>query len=171
MNPDFILSQISQSLLSLGKKIFCPSTQLPDPMDLVCTKAQNTRIKVYTADISSVKVDAIVNAANCTLHLRGGALSSALLDKAGQMLQDECTEILRQRNLQAIPVGQAIHTPAFGLVGVRYVIHAVGPSGVEVPDAQAFRLQLQSAIKNAFREAHNLRDVASLAMPLISSGV
>ncbi|KAI8973408.1 hypothetical protein BDF20DRAFT_823527, partial [Mycotypha africana] len=106
-------------------------------------------------DITKLKVDAIVNAANNSL-LGGGGVDGAIHRAAGKALLAEC------RTLNGCPDGEAKITKGYNLPA-KHVIHTVGPQ-TEKPDilANCYRNSLQVLIDN------NLR---SIAFPCIATGV
>jgi O-acetyl-ADP-ribose deacetylase (regulator of RNase III) len=117
-------------------------------------------IEVIVADITSLQVDAIVNAANSSL-LGGGGVDGAIHRAAGSELLACC------RTLGGCPAGEARITPGFNLPA-RWVIHTVGPVWHGGRHGEA-RL-LKSCYQSSFALALANR-VRSIAFPGISTGV
>ena len=117
------------------------------------------RLKLIQADITTLDVDAIVNAANVAL-MPGGGVCGAIHRAAGPELNEACREV------GPCPTGEARLTPGFKLKA-RWVVHAVGPvwmNGTQDEDrllASCYRAAM------ALGERH---DLATMAFPAISTG-
>ena len=120
----------------------------------------NTNLIAIVADITTLDVDAIVNAANEEL-LPGGGVCGAIHRAAGPQLAAACAEI------GYCPTGKARITPGFDL-RAKYVIHAVGPFWDGGHDGEAELLA--GAYKSSIRLAKK-RGLKSIAFPAISTGI
>lgn len=118
------------------------------------------RIEVIKADITTLDVDAIVNAANEALA-PGGGVCGAIFRAAGPELDAAC------RKIGGCPTGEARITDGYGLPA-RHVIHAVGPvwrgGGSSEPEL------LASCYRNALALCRD-HEIETVAFPAISTGI
>jgi len=123
------------------------------------------RVSVELGDITTIDVDAIVNAANSSL-LGGGGVDGAIHRAAGPELLSACQALRESTQVCGLQVGDAVATPGFRLPA-RWVIHTVGPNrhaGETDPRllASCFRRSLDVA---------ELLGIDSVAFPAISAGI
>ncbi|HZP70310.1 MAG TPA: O-acetyl-ADP-ribose deacetylase [Pseudolabrys sp.] len=129
-------------------------------MALLTAEIGNTQLDIVVADITTLDVDAVVNAANCSL-LGGGGVDGAIHRVAGPELLAEC------RTLGGCETGSAKITRGYRLKA-RHVIHAVGPvwagggKNEETLLAGCYRAALDLAAAGL---------LTSIAYPAISTGV
>ena len=119
-------------------------------------------VQIVQGDITTEKVDAIVNAANEHLQ-HGGGVAWAISKKGGSAIQKESNDWIRQH-------GRVSHShPAWtsgGLLPAKYVIHAVGPVWGDGDEDS----KLESAVTGSLRVADELY-LTSIAMPAIATGI
>ena len=123
-------------------------------------------IKIIQGDITTLAVDAIVNAANQVM-LGGGGVDGAIHRAAGRELYEACLKVPEARPGVRCPTGEARITPGFKLPA-KFVIHTVGPvyrdgqHGEPELLAACYRNSLALAVENGCR---------SIAFPCISTGI
>ena|SRR5438105_2619479 len=122
------------------------------------------KITCIKGDITKIKADAIVNAANTSL-LGGGGVDGAIHRAGGPAILEECKQIRAQQG--GCAAGEAVITTA-GLLPAQYVIHTVGPvwngghKGEKELLANCYRNSLHLAVENGIK---------TIAFPNISTGI
>lgn len=133
----------------------CRHSQGSDVRDM------SSRLSVIQADITTLDVEAIVNAANSRL-IPGGGVDGAINRAAGPELARAMAAIGR------CPTGEAVITPAFKLKA-RHVIHTVAPVFAQHPEAEVWRL-LERCYRNSLALAADHK-AGSIAFPSLGTGV
>ncbi|HKU15027.1 MAG TPA: O-acetyl-ADP-ribose deacetylase [Steroidobacteraceae bacterium] len=122
------------------------------------------RVIVTTGDITSIAVDAIVNAANSAL-MGGGGVDGAIHERGGPAVTAACRELKRTRYPDGLPVGEAVLTTA-GKLPARFVVHTVGPIwGSDKPAPKLLASCYQRSI-----ELVDAEGLQSISFPAISTG-
>jgi O-acetyl-ADP-ribose deacetylase (regulator of RNase III) len=121
-------------------------------------KVKNSKIRLKQGDITEMKTDAIVNAANAQLQM-GGGVAGAIRNKGGPEIQKECNE------KAPISVGEAVITNG-GNLKAKYVIHAVGPRMGEGNEKEKLKNATLSSLKIL-----DENDLKTIAFPAISTGI
>lgn len=122
------------------------------------------KLKAVKGDITTFKVDAIVNAANSSL-MGGGGVDGAIHRAGGKKILEECKIIVAKQG--ECKTGEAVITSA-GNISAKYVIHTVGPvwhggkSNEEKKLANCYKNSLMLAVENKCK---------TVAFPNISTGV
>lgn len=132
---------------------------------------RDDRIYIWQGDITRLSVEAIVNAANSSMHgcfqPLHSCIDNIIHSKAGVQLRLKCNEIMEAQGHEE-PTGQAKITPAYNLP-CKYVLHTVGPI-VQGPLTQKHENLLASCYKSCLDIAEK-SGVKSIAFCCISTGV
>lgn len=124
----------------------------------------NERIELIKGDITKLKTDAIVNAANSSL-MGGGGVDSAIHRAGGPAILDECRNIIARQG--SCKTGEAVITTG-GLLPAKFVIHTVGPvwNGGEKSEAKKLTACYSNSLTLAIEN-----DIQTIAFPNISTGI
>ncbi|XP_033757570.1 protein mono-ADP-ribosyltransferase PARP14-like [Pecten maximus] len=137
--------------------------QSPNPVTKAkCTVGPGQQCIVVEGDMTKLKVDVMVNAANTDMIL-GGGIAGAILAAGGPTIQDECDEYVRKHG--QVPEGKAIISRS-GNLPCKRVVHAVGPVWQNGKNKEEGKLRC--AIYRSLELATNHR---SIALPAISAGI
>ncbi len=118
----------------------------------------DTKIEVIKADITEVKIDAIVNAANNKL-IMGGGVAAAIKKKGGSSIEEEA------KKQGPIKIGEAIITGA-GKLKAKFIIHTA-TMGMDFKTNQQI---IRQATRSALQKTKN-KDINSIALPALGCGV
>ncbi|MBE1501448.1 O-acetyl-ADP-ribose deacetylase (regulator of RNase III) [Amycolatopsis lexingtonensis] len=123
------------------------------------------RIRILDADITTLEVDVVVNAANSSL-LGGGGVDGAIHRKGGPEILAECRKLRAGHYGKGLKTGQAVATTA-GRLPAKWVVHTVGPVWSATEDRSGL---LADCHRNALKVANDL-GAKTVAFPAISTGI
>ncbi|MFN2501872.1 MAG: O-acetyl-ADP-ribose deacetylase [Pyrinomonadaceae bacterium] len=126
----------------------------------------HSRVIVTVGDITSEKVDGVVNAANSSL-MGGGGVDGAIHAAGGPAILNDCKQIRKFSFPDGLPTGEAVITAA-GNLPARYVIHTVGP--IYGQNQGRDGVLLANCYRNSVKLGAEYR-LRTLAFPSISTGV
>ncbi|CAB3368111.1 Hypothetical predicted protein [Cloeon dipterum] len=119
----------------------------------------NSKVSLFEGDITTLEIDAIVNAANSSLS-SGGGVCGAIFRAAGGKLDEECDA------LKGCPAGQAKLTGGYKLPA-KYILHAVGPQD---EDPVVLKKCYINCLDHML-QTEDSPDLRSLAFPCIATGI
>ena len=165
--------KISDEFLRIQDEFLTNETLNKDLTDVSDIKDEKGKIRLWQGDITTLKVDAIVNAANSKLLgcfiPQHNCIDNAIHSAAGVQLREECNEIMKKQGRDE-EIGKAKITGAYNLPS-EYVIHTVGPAIPQggFPDEDDCEL-LASCYKSCL-EIADYYNLESVAFCSISTGV
>ncbi|HUJ11557.1 MAG TPA: macro domain-containing protein [Verrucomicrobiae bacterium] len=122
-------------------------------------------LELVQGDITALKLDAIVNAANKYLA-HGGGVALAIVRKGGSQIQVESTALIAKRG--PLVTGEAVITSG-GKLPAKFVIHTVGPVWHEQSEEESDQL-LRKAVRSCLTIADE-KELKQIALPAISTGI
>ena len=125
------------------------------------------RILIKQGDITTVKADMIVNAANRELR-NGAGVCGAIYKAAGPQLDTWSENVRSTMGPSPLLAGRSLVSPSFDMKNCSKIIHTVGP--IYNPQGDYNRYLLKAAYISAFNKAIG-NDAKSIALPAISTGV
>ncbi len=155
---------ISSRQFDQAKKVLLECSQFNPASCLTLPLAQQRTLTLKKSDIVKEQVDIVVNAANGRLQHAGG-VALAINRASGGAVQQYSDQYMKT-SYGEIRVGNVAVTKAGGALKCRYIIHAVGPT-VSHYDCKAL---LEEVTNNILRAAEE-KEVSSIAIPAISSGI
>ena len=136
-----------------------------------CVSTGKPQFIIWQGDITRLRVDAIVNAANAQMlgcfHPLHGCIDNAIHSAAGVQLREECHQLMQQQG-HLEPTGTAKITKAYNLP-CKYVIHTVGPIIPDGIPTESQKEQLASSYRNIMACADE-NGLESIAFCCISTG-
>ncbi|XP_078684002.1 protein mono-ADP-ribosyltransferase PARP14-like isoform X2 [Branchiostoma floridae x Branchiostoma belcheri] len=137
----------------------------PGDPNQVCshTMRGGQKLVVVQGDLTSRRVDVMVNTANGTM-VHGGGLAAAIVRAGGPEIKRDCDKYVKENG--KLTEGQVMSTKGYKLP-CKMVVHAVGPQWIAGEEDSREKILMQ-AVENALLEA---RDHHSIAIPAISSGI
>jgi len=173
LHPETLSSESILKLDTLLQKELSEKsiTAAKDIQNSIKTKVGETAIAVWQGDITTLKVDAIVNAANNQMlgcfHPHHACIDNAIHSASGVQLRDDCNTIMQLQGF-AEPTGTAKITRAYNLPS-KYVLHTVGPIVKGMVTSQS-QHDLASAYLSCLKLCKK-PDIRSIAFCGISTGV
>ena len=145
------------------------------PLNVECNSDVMDRVSIIQSDITTVRCDAIVNAANVTL-LGGGGIDKVIHEKAGKTLLNKCKEIPVKGRADGLDVRcypgkcEVTSTKGTNLTNCSYVFHTVGPDVRNCSDMNVNEHVLRNCYESCLREVLRY-NINSIAFCCISTGI
>ncbi len=166
-------NEVSQEFIKVQNDFLTAETLSKDLTSVEDIEEVKGKLMLWQGDISTLKVDAIVNAANskllgCFIPLHN-CIDNVIHSSAGVQLRDECNTIMKIQNRDE-EVGKAKITGAYNLPS-KYVIHTVGPAIPQGSKPSEEECELLSSCYKSCLEVADYNKLESIAFCCISTGV